>query len=160
MLVTPDLFYKKGLLFEPVFDYEQVLVVGPQHPLRKASHVNPEQLSKEILITYPIPNDRLDVYTRFLTPAGISPERHTLIETTDIMLQMIASGRGVGALPRWIVEEYADRFAVFPVRLGKSGVDKQLFLGIREADDSIDYVRGFLALARDQRDSAKAPRST
>jgi LysR family transcriptional regulator for metE and metH len=159
LLVTPDPFHKKGLLFESVFDYEQVLVVGPQHPLRQASHVSPEQLSKEILITYPITIDRLDIYTRFLTPAGISPKRHKLIETTDIMLQMIASGRGVGALPRWIVEEYADRFDVFPVRLGKSGVDKQLFLGIREADDSIDYVRGFLALARAQRDSTEAPRS-
>ncbi|MFX4635605.1 LysR substrate-binding domain-containing protein, partial [Acinetobacter baumannii] len=34
MLVTPDPLYKAGLVFEPVFDYEQVLVVGPGHPLR------------------------------------------------------------------------------------------------------------------------------
>ena len=68
-----------------IADYEQVLVVGPQHPLRNSSHVKPEQLSGEILITYPITIDRLDIYTRFLTPAGISPKRHKLIETTDIL---------------------------------------------------------------------------
>lgn len=155
LLVTPDPLYKKGLLFEPVFDYEQVLVVGPQHPLRNSSHVKPEQLSGEILITYPITIDRLDIYTRFLTPAGISPKRHKLIETTDIMLQMVASGRGVAALPRWLVEECADRFAVFPVRLGVKGVDKQIFLGIRESDADIDYLRAFVTLARAHRDTAE-----
>ena len=150
LLVTPDPLFKKGLRFEPVFDYEQVLVVGPRHPLRDAAHALPEQLSGETLITYPVERDRLDIYTRFLTPAGISPARQKLIETTDIMLQMVASGRGVAALPRWLVEENADRFAVFPVRLGESGVAKQIFLGIREADADIDYLRAFLSMARTQ----------
>lgn len=151
LLVTPDPLYKKGLLFEPVFDYEQVLVVGPQHPLRHASHVQPEQLSEEILITYPVSIDRLDIYTRFLTPAGIIPKRHKLIETTDIMLQMIASGRGVAALPRWLVAEYSDKFSVFPIRLGVAGVDKQIFLGIRTMDKDIGYLRAFLTLAQNHR---------
>ncbi|WP_319559404.1 LysR family transcriptional regulator [Marispirochaeta sp.] len=150
LLVTPDPLYKKGLLFEPVFDYEQVLVVGPDHPLVTAAHVEPVQLSLETLITYPVDVERLDIFTRFLTPAGISPRRHKLIETTEIMLQMVASGRGVAALPRWLVEENAGKFPVFPVRLGKSGVDKQLFIGIRETDADIDYVEAFLEQARRQ----------
>ncbi len=154
LLVTPDPLYRKGLHWEPVFDYEQVLVVGPEHPLRNATHVEPEQLADEILITYPVPPDRLDIYTRFLAPAGMAPKRHKEIETTDIMLQMVANGRGVAALPRWLVVEYADRFPVYPVRLGPSGVDKQIFLGIREADVEIDYVRAFLAMALAHRDAA------
>lgn len=148
MLVTPDPLYKAGLCFEPVFDYEQVLVVGPEHPLRKARHVRPQQLSEETLITYPVSIDRLDIYTQFLTPAGISPKRHRPIETTDIMLQMVASGRGVAALPRWLVEENAERFGVVPVKLGAQGVAKQIFLGFREADGQIDYLRAFIDLAR------------
>ena len=58
------------------------------------------------------------------------------------------------ALPRWLVVEYADRFPVYPVRLGPSGVDKQIFLGIREADVEIDYVQAFLAMALAHRDAA------
>ncbi|WP_319475779.1 LysR family transcriptional regulator [Marispirochaeta aestuarii] len=150
LLVTPDPLYKKGLIFEPVFDYEQVLVVGEGHPLVTAAHVEPEQLSRETLITYPVDVERLDIFTRFLTPAGISPRRHKLIETTEIMLQMVASGRGVAALPRWLVEENAGKFPVFPIRLGEFGVDKQLFLGIRETDADIDYVEAFLEQARRQ----------
>lgn len=148
MLVTPDPLYKPGLTFEPVFDYEQVLVVGPQHPLHNAGHVQPRQLADETLITYPVETDRLDIYTQFLTPAGISPKRHKPIETTDIMLQMVASGRGVAALPRWLVEENTAKFDVTPVRLGRKGVAKQIFLGFRDVDADIDYLRAFVDLAR------------
>ncbi|THF65940.1 LysR family transcriptional regulator [Pseudothauera nasutitermitis] len=155
LLVTPDPLHKNGLVFEPVFDYEQVLVVGRQHPLGKTRHVRPEQLSDETLITYPVSLDRLDIYTRFLTPAGIAPKRHKPIETTDIMLQMVASGRGVAALPRWLVEENAERFGVLPVKLGAQGVDKQIFLGYREADGDTDYLRAFIGMARAHRDTTR-----
>ncbi|WP_205125646.1 LysR family transcriptional regulator [Pseudomethylobacillus aquaticus] len=148
ILVTPDPLYRSGLLFEPVFDYEQVLVVGPEHPLRDAVYVQPEQLLDEVLITYPVAIDRLDIYTQFLMPAGISPRRHKPIETTDIMLQMVASGRGVAALPRWLVEEYAAKLNVRAIRLGQAGIAKQIFLGVREADADIDYLRAFVELAR------------
>ncbi len=148
LLMTPDPLYKSGLHFEPVFDYEQVLVVGCKHLLATASYVRPEQLVDEILITYPVAIDRLDIYTQFLTPAGIVPKRHKIIETTDIMLQMVASGRGVTALPRWLVEEYASKMEIAPVRLGRHGIAKQIFLGAREADIDIDYLKAFIELVR------------
>jgi len=155
MLVTPDPLLKPGLHFEPVFDYEQVLVVGPQHALRNAKFAQPEQLSDEVLITYPVATDRLDIYTQFLMPAGISPKRHKPIETTDIMLQMVASGRGVAALPRWLVAEYSSKLDVTPVRLGKNGIAKQIYLGIREKESDIDYVCAFIELARAHRSVEK-----
>lgn len=148
LLVTPDPLYKPGLCFEAVFDYEQVLVVGPGHPLARARHVEPAQLADEVLITYPVAPDRLDVFNQFLTPAGIAPRRHKTIETTDIMLQMVASGRGVAALPRWLVKDYARSMPVTPVKLGRKGIAKQIFLGWRDADAYIDYLQAFVRLAR------------
>ena len=148
LLVTPDPLFKPGLRFVPVFDYEQVLVVAAAHPLASAAYVKPRQLSSEVLITYPVATERLDVYSQFLMPAGITPKRHKTIETTDIMLQMVASGRGVAALPRWLVEEYADQLEIVPVRLGRQGLAKQIFLGAREADLEVDYLASFIAHAR------------
>ncbi len=147
MLVTPDPLFKTGLHYTPVFDYEQVLVVGPHHELRDAEFVRPHQLAEETLITYPVATDRLDIYTEFLMPAGISPRHHKPIETTDIMLLMVAHGRGVAALPRWLADEYATRLDVRSVRLGRHGVAKQIFLGLRVADTDIDYIRAFIELA-------------
>ena len=148
LLVTPDPLHKPGLMFEPVFDYEQVLVVGTSHPLAQQPWVKPAQLTGEVLLTYPVGTERLDIYSLFLTPAGISPRKHKTIETTDIMLQMVASGRGVAALPRWLVDERASKFEVLPIKLGQKGVAKQIFVGYRKADVATDYLQGFVDLAR------------
>ncbi len=148
LLVTPDPLFRPGLRFEPVFDYEQVLVVGRTHALSSSSHVEPEQLMNEVLITYPVSTDRLDIYTQFLLPAGVTPKRQKTIETTDIMLQMVASGRGVAALPRWLVHEHATQLDIVPLRIGTQGIQKQIFVGGREADADIDYIRAFVDLAR------------
>jgi LysR family transcriptional regulator for metE and metH len=148
LLVTPDPLLKPGLHFEPVFDYEQVLLVGSQHALAQQQYVKPAQLGTETLITYPVSIERLDIYTRFLMPARITPKRHKTIETTDIMVQMVASGRGVAALPRWLAEEYAQMLDVVAVRLGRRGIAKQIFLGAREADLNIEYIQQFIDIAR------------
>jgi LysR family transcriptional regulator for metE and metH len=148
LLVTPDPIFKDGLCFEPVFDYEQVLVVGRNHALSGASHVKPAALKDEILITYPVSIDRLDIYTQFLLPAGIAPKRQTTVENTDIMIQLVASGRGVAALPRWLVQEYRAQMGIVDVRLGPEGIFKQIFVGIREVDRSIDFIGAFIDLAR------------
>ena len=110
--------------------------------------MKPAQLAGETLITYPVSPERLDVYTQFLAPAGIAPRRHKTIETTDIMLQMVASGRGVAALPRWLALEYGEKMEVVPVQLGRHGIAKQIHLGTREQDTDTDYLQAFIQLAR------------
>lgn len=148
LLVTPDPLQRRGLRFEPVFDYEQVLVVSSDHRLAASKFVVPAQLADEVLITYPVEPERLDVYALFLMPAGVTPRRHKTIETTDIMLQMVASRRGVAALPRWLVGEYQDKLDIVPVRLGPKGVAKQIFLGAREEDFDVDYLKAFVEEGR------------
>jgi LysR family transcriptional regulator, regulator for metE and metH len=148
LLVTPDPVFKPELRFEPVFDYEQVLAVAKSHPLAGAAHVDPQQLRDEVLITYPVATDRLDVYTQFLLPAGVTPNKQKTVENTDIMMQLVASGRGVAALPRWLVQEYGSQLSIVDVKLGQTGIHKQIFVGVREADTPIDYIAAFIALAR------------
>lgn len=162
MLVTPDPLRRKGLHFEPVFDYEQVLVVSKRHPFAGRAYVTPAELEAETLITYPVEIERLDVYSQFLLPAGAVPKRHKVIETTDIMLQMVACERGVAALPGWLVAEYQATMDVVPVRLGRHGIAKQIFLGVRAGEESIDFIADFIRLAatkRPTRGKKRAPGS-
>ena len=147
LLVTPDPFHKAGLSFTPVFDYEQILVVPEHHPLVGRDYIEPEDLRDQVLLTYPVETDRLDIYSQFLTPAGVVPKRHKTSETTEIMLQMVASDRGVTALPRWLAEEYCTKLPLSVVRIGKEGLPKQIYLGSRESDADIEYLNGFIDLA-------------
>ncbi|MBU2874076.1 LysR family transcriptional regulator [Marinobacter salexigens] len=151
MLVTPDPLHRPGLVFEPVFDYEQVLVVSANHALAGKPWAEAADLEPETLITYPVAIERLDVFNYLLVPANMRPARHKTIETTDIMLQMVAAGRGVAALPRWLVSEYSDRLGIVPVKLGKEGIAKQIFLGRRERDVGVQYMDSFMKLAREVR---------
>ena len=80
--------------------------------------------------------ERLDIYTQFLMPTAVTPRKHKVIETTDIMVQMVA------ALPRWLAEECAQNTSVAAVRLGSKGIAKQIFLGTWQADLDIDYLEG------------------
>jgi LysR family transcriptional regulator for metE and metH len=79
LLVTPDPMIRPGIRFEPVFGYEQVLVVHRGHPWAAQEEVRPEQLAEETLITYPVPLDRLDIYNMFLLPASCAPRKHKTI---------------------------------------------------------------------------------
>jgi len=143
-LVTPDPIHQSGVTFKPVLDYQQVLVVSKQHALAKKTQVEPKDLAEEVLYSYPVDIDRLDIYSLFLNPAHCTPKKHKSIEATDIMLQLVAAGRGVAALPHWLVNEYADKMEIQAVRLGKAGVSKSIYLGLRDDDQDIDYIQAFV----------------
>ncbi|WP_417765617.1 LysR family transcriptional regulator [Spongiibacter tropicus] len=147
LLVTPDPLYKPGLRFTPVFDYEQVLVLPAEHRLADSPWLSAKQVDSEVLFSYPVDIERLDVFSEFFLPAACSPRKHKTVETTDIMLQMVAAGRGIAALPDWLVAEYARRLPIRAVRMGKHGVKKQIFLGMREVDAEQSYLGAFVEMA-------------
>ncbi len=148
VLVTPDPLHKTGVVFTPVFDYEQVLVVSKSHQLAQKAYIKPADISNQVLFTYPVSIDRLDIFNAFLLPAGCRPGKHKTMEATEILLQMVASGRGVAALPRWLVNEYADKMPITAISLGKAGINRKIFLGIRDGDEKINYLHAFLTLAK------------
>lgn len=148
-LVTPDPLFKRGLVFTPVFDYELVLVVHKNHSLANQIYIMPEQLINEVLITYPVDVERLDIFSQFMLPAQCHPYKHKMIETTDIMLQMVASDRGVSAIPAWLVKQYTHELPIKAIPLGKKGIHKQIFIGLREKDIEIEYLNSFVEMAKE-----------
>lgn len=142
LLVTPDPAMRPELTFVPVFDYELVLAVASDHPLARKDHANPEDLATETLITYPVSKERLDIYTQFLVPAHTGPYRHRTVETTDLMMRLVASGRAVSATPDWLLRKAKD---VAGVRIGK-GIFKSIHLGHR-AGKTPPFLDGFIQLA-------------
>ncbi|MCC4264760.1 LysR family transcriptional regulator [Oceanimonas baumannii] len=151
ILVTPDPLYKPHLTFIPVFDYEHRLVVPSSHPLAMQSAVMPDQLNEDVLFTYPVEPERLDIYSQFLNPAKCTVKKHKTIETTEIMLQMVAAGRGVCALPGWLVDEFAQKLAIKSLRFGQEGIQKQIFLGVRKGEEQVNYLKDFIAQAQKTR---------
>jgi len=148
LLLTPDPLHLPSLQYEPVFGYEQVLVMSRDHRLAASEWVPPQALAEETLLTYPVEPSRLDIFSHFLTPAGCTVKKHKTIETTEIMLQMISAGRGIGALPKWLIEEQDGSLNLTTVRPGKNGIAKSLHMGFRKSDADAPFIRAFIGLAR------------
>lgn len=148
ILITPDPIEAPGIRYLPVFDYELVLAVPTGHPLTQQDYAEPSDLLEETLFTYPVPQERLDVFTHFLSPVNCRPRHHRSIETTEMMLQLVAAGRGVSAIPNWLVCQQAATLGVHPIRIGKSGIQKSIHLGLRNGDEAVDFIAGFLETAR------------
>lgn len=147
LLVTPDKVNQTGLVYAPLFDYELVLLIANDHRLAKEGVISAKELESELLLTFPVPRERLDIFTQFLMPAGISPQ-HKVMESLDIMIQMVALGRGVTVLPDWLANNYQQTMAVTTRRLGQSGVMKTLFAAMREDEKSVPYMHSFVALGQ------------
>lgn len=147
LLVTPDADQQSGVRYEALFDYELVLLVSNASPLAQKSFITPGALRNELLLTFPVSHERLDVFSQFLMPAGIYPKTRAM-QSMEIMLQMVALQRGVTVLPDWLAAEFCQRLPVKILRLGQKGLPKTLFAAIRETDKTVVYMQRFIDIGR------------
>ncbi len=147
LLITPDRGVEPQLDYVALFDYELVLLVAQSHPLAALQSVQPAQLADEVLITFPVASERIDILSQFLWPAGIRPRTQRTVASIDIMLQLVAIQQGVCALPRWLANRYSKRLPVVPLGLG-GGLVRSLFAAIRKEDASLKHLSRFLELGK------------
>ncbi|WP_417208592.1 LysR family transcriptional regulator [Antarctobacter sp.] len=148
VLVTPDPVKLPDLHFTPVFDQELLLAVHTGHRLAGRKFIVPEDLMGEDLLTVPVTPDRLDIYSRFLVPADCRPARQIGVESTDLMLQLVAAARGVSVLPDWLIREDATGMPITTIRVGPQGLHKSITLGVRLDDAQTDYIDGLFQIAK------------
>lgn len=112
--------------FHPLFEFEMVAILPLNHPYLTKPHLTAQDFATQALITYPVPDDMLDLVRQVLRPAGVEPPRRTT-ELTVGMLQLVASGRGLAALPLWAVNGYLERGYVARQRIGPDGLTGRLY---------------------------------
>jgi LysR family transcriptional regulator for metE and metH len=105
-------------------------------------------LADQTLISYPVARNRLDVFKQFLEPAGVEPKAVRTSELTLMMVQLVASGRGVCALPNWVLAEYVAQGLISVRSAGKSGIWPTLYAAVREEQLMSPFVQEFLQLAK------------
>ena len=137
------------MVFSPLFRYESVALMSPRHRLAAKSWLEAADFADETLITYPVPDEMLDVMKHCLIPAGVNPKRRTA-ELTVAILQLVASGRGIAALPSWTVGNYIERGYVVSRPIGPGGLRCELYAATTHAGAEAAYIREFIALTRAQ----------
>ena len=106
LLITTSNLPIEGISYQPLFEYESRLVLSPTHDLAEQQFIHAQDLVDETLIAYPVEAKRLDIIANFMTPAQVSFKSMRTTELTAMLIQLVASERGVAALPDWVVAEY------------------------------------------------------
>jgi len=113
----------------------------------RSQSISVQELAEETLITYPVDKHRLDIMSHLFIPANILPKQIRTTDLTQMLIQLVASGRGIAALPDWVVNEYEQKGWVTSCRLecvAPNGLRRTLYAGYRTQEKQKDYFEGFL----------------
>ncbi len=149
LIITSDIRNSDEVTYIPLFKYQLLLAVSQQHPLATEVCILAQDMYDDILITYPVERQRLDIFTQFLNPAGVEPSivRHS--QVNPMTLQLVASNRGVAALPCWVLnQKILDQYKIVALPLGEQGCWGTLYAAIRTEDKSQPYFTAFIILAK------------
>lgn len=139
---------RRGLAVVPLFRFEILAVIANEHRLRNKRRLEAADFAGETLITYPVPESRIDLIREVLAPAGVRLQRRTA-ELTVAILQLVASRRGVAALPNWGVKNYVDHDYVLSKRIGAGGLWSELYATMDGALAQRPFARDFVGIVRD-----------
>lgn len=148
VVITSDPQDIEAVDYLPLFRYELVLAVAKDDALARNKVIEPAQLQDKVLITYPVERERLDVFNHFLEPADVEPAQIRQAELTPVIIQLVASQRGVAALPNWALTEYMNQGWLHVCQLGPTGVWRTLYAAVRAEDADTDYIRAFVEQAQ------------
>lgn len=147
-VISSDPVELPGVTFTPLFDYEPMFVCAAKHPLAEHEWIEAEDFSEETLLHYPVERAKLDIFTQLLTPARVEPRGTRSVELTEVILMLVAAGRGVTVLPDWVLGKYKTNpdYAIRPIT--ETGLTKRMYAATREEDVAKPYIAHMMRLAR------------
>jgi LysR family transcriptional regulator for metE and metH len=145
-VVTSDPETIQAIDYTALFSYELVAVLPPNSGLLNKSYLSPADFSDQTLITYPVPENKLDIFKQFLKPAGIEPQTLSYSELTIMMLQRVEADRGICVLPKWLLNNQID-FQHLPHRsLGSEGLWSKLYAATPQDLTKQPYIQELIEL--------------
>jgi LysR family transcriptional regulator for metE and metH len=134
--------------YHPLFRFEIVALLAKDHPLAAREYLAAEDFATDTLITYPVPDDMLDIVRAVLKPAGIDAPRRTT-ELTVAMLQLVASRRGIATLPLWAAQNYLNRDYVLARKITPGGLTGRLYAACLPEISTKPYLADFVSGTRE-----------
>ena len=135
--------------YHPLFRYEMLALLARHHRLADRPWLEPADFADEVLISYPVPDDMLDVMRQVLEPAGVQPAGRRTSELTVAMLQLVASGRGIATLPRWTVQGYLERGYVLGKPVTSQGLKARLYMASSADVAARPWMADFVRITRE-----------
>lgn len=149
LAIVSEAVVQNGIVYRPLFAYEMVGLCAKDHPLAAKPVWQAADFADDTLISYPVPDDMLDLLRKVLLPAGINPpRRHS--ELTVAIIQLVASRRGIAALPYWTVMPYLEKGYVVARQIGQPPLQSELYAAMRSDDAGTHFLENFCQIVRER----------
>lgn len=135
--------------FHPLFQFEIIALIAKDHALATRDYLDAADFASDTLITYPVPDDMLDVVRQVLRPAGVNSAGRRTTELTVAMMQLVASKRGIATLPVWAAQNYINRDYVLPKRITPNGLTGSLYAATLPELSTKTYLQDFVNTIRE-----------
>lgn len=102
--ITPERPERAGMFVRPVLRDEVKLILPANHPLAGKAWLEPAEIAREHLFLYAGGPEESSLCLEILRPAGAWPSRHTNIQLTEAILELVKAGLGAAALAEWAIQ--------------------------------------------------------
>ncbi|MBT5798223.1 LysR family transcriptional regulator [Alphaproteobacteria bacterium] len=147
LVISADPEDLPNIEFHELFSYKPVFVCAKEHPLAEKPFIEASDFAEQTVITYPVPLERLDLFSQLLIPANITPLLIRKIELTSIILLLVGANKGVSVLPDWVLRSTADTNQILQKQLTSRGMSRSLYAAVRTQDGHKPFVQTFLNLS-------------
>lgn len=138
VLFTDEKNKDEHYIYHTLGTFEVVAVLAKEndfanHTIKSKAYLNAEDFSQQVLLTYPVPSEQLDIFTLFLNKITDShkktykPKAIKQIANSHMILQMVAANMGIATLPDWLVNSLTKQTLVQTKRIGEHGIFKTLY---------------------------------
>ena len=137
---------ERGVTTRTLFDDELVGVVSPRNPLAGRPYLTAADFARQHLITYAIEEKDLTVYQELLLPAARPPARHSRVELTEAIVEMVKANLGIAVLARWAVARQLSVASLKALPLTRRGLHRTWKAATLRAGRAPRYVSAFVEL--------------
>ncbi|PHR84529.1 MAG: LysR family transcriptional regulator [Colwellia sp.] len=141
ILFTDEKIIDDGFSYHALGKYEVVAVLAKQNNLTNKDFLTATNFSQQVLLTYPVKKEQLDIFKYFLnrdmnkeldnkltvTKGSCQPKAIKQVANSHMILQMVAADMGIATLPNWLVTSLTKQSLVQTKRIGKYGIYKTLY---------------------------------
>jgi LysR family transcriptional regulator, regulator for metE and metH len=138
-----------GLATLPLFDDEMVAVVPADHAWARRRHLGRGDLDGANLVVFDSYDPARVPPLPLPIPDGAKPARVTTTPVvSELVIELVAAGQGIGILPGWVAAPYAAAGRVATVRLSRSREVHTWYAAWRRGDCP-PHISAFVDVLRD-----------
>lgn len=133
-----------GLEYQTLFEDEEVVLVGKNHPWRKKKFVMPKDLADQHLVVFDSHLKESNLFKKVLTPAGIVPQQVVKLPMTEAILEMVKSGLGITVMVKWAALPQIRSSQLIALPLTATGIKRTWYSVVMKDRYRPEYVQGFI----------------